>query len=376
MAADLFDVRQGLAIDEEFQILKGATPPGNDDGTNAAGSGSLYLQDTGAVWKKITAGTGEATWSELADKESAIRIEGVASTGVVLDQVRVDAADQFAWEVTAINETDPANKLSVLIHMAHNGTGAADATQLMYSLSSVIRVGAKIPGLGIIGTLSGTGANQTMNLHVSATGTTTFTAYRMVKNLAGSSSVMAGATAVNAHVLDGAVHMTSWQNNLLDNLSASLTAAQVNYLVGVTSGIQDQLDAKQSNAAITIALTGDVTGTVTGVAGANSFSIAAKLAGDVVVPKTFNGAVSVNYTTEGGYVAANCTGATTLSVTGIPSDTKAYGLTFEINNAGTNITWPAGWAWLGTAPTLRASGKSMVTAITRDGGASALMTAA
>ena len=91
-------------------------------------------------------------------------------------------------------------------------------------------------------------------------------------------------------------------------------------------------------------------------------------AGDNVVSKTFNGATAVNYATEGSYVAGNVTGAATLTITGVPNDGKAYGMTFELNNAGTNITWPASVTWLGTAPTLRASGVSMVTLVTRNGG--------
>ncbi len=92
------------------------------------------------------------------------------------------------------------------------------------------------------------------------------------------------------------------------------------------------------------------------------------LKGDIVVSKTFNGAVSVNYTTEGSYVVGNVTGATTLTIAGVPDSTRAYGMMFELTNAGSNITWPASVSWLGTAPTLRASGVSMVTLVTRNGG--------
>ena len=90
--------------------------------------------------------------------------------------------------------------------------------------------------------------------------------------------------------------------------------------------------------------------------------------GDTVSAKIFNGAVTCDYATEGSYVAATVTGATTLSITGIPDATKAYGMTFELTNAGANITWPASVVWLGTAPTLRATGVSMVTLVTRNGG--------
>jgi hypothetical protein len=115
-----------------------------------------------------------------------------------------------------------------------------------------------------------------------------------------------------------------------------------------------------------IALTGDVVGTAS-FDGSADATIAVTLKGDIVSTKTFTGSVTCNYL-DGSYVVANVTGATSLSLSGVPDSTKAYGMTFELTNAGTNITWPASVVWLGTAPTLRASGVSMVTLVTRNGG--------
>ena len=52
-------------------------------------------------------------------------------------------------------------------------------------------------------------------------------------------------TTINAHLTDLDVHLTSAQNAWLDGITA--TATEVNYLVGVTSGIQAQLDSKQAS---------------------------------------------------------------------------------------------------------------------------------
>lgn len=49
-------------------------------------------------------------------------------------------------------------------------------------------------------------------------------------------------STLNAHIADGSVHLSSAQNTLLDGLSGSLTSVEVNYLVGVTSPIQTQLN--------------------------------------------------------------------------------------------------------------------------------------
>lgn len=49
----------------------------------------------------------------------------------------------------------------------------------------------------------------------------------------------------DAHLADYELHLTSAQNTWLDGINAS--AAEVNYLVGVTSSVQSQLDGKQAS---------------------------------------------------------------------------------------------------------------------------------
>ena len=49
----------------------------------------------------------------------------------------------------------------------------------------------------------------------------------------------------DGHLADGVIHLTTTQSTWLGNINAS--AAEVNYLVGVTSAIQTQLDSKQSD---------------------------------------------------------------------------------------------------------------------------------
>ena len=51
-------------------------------------------------------------------------------------------------------------------------------------------------------------------------------------------------TAFNTHVADDARHLTASQNTLLDGLAGTLTSAELNFVDGVTSPIQTQLDAR------------------------------------------------------------------------------------------------------------------------------------
>ena len=145
--------------------------------------------------------------------------------------------------------------------------------------------------------------------------------------------------------------------------------------VNITTITGNAATASKLNATRTVALGGDLSGSAS-FDGSGDVTITATLNGDKVGTKTFNGAVACDLINDGSYIVGNVTGATTLSLTGVPNDGKAYGMSFELTNAGSNITWPASVSWLGTAPTLRASGVSLVTLVTRNGGSTWLGSAA
>lgn len=65
-----------------------------------------------------------------------------------------------------------------------------------------------------------------------------------LRSYGGSSwAVVSMAGDLTTHASDATLHLTSAQNTLLDGLDPSLTSATVNYLVGVTSPIQTQLNS-------------------------------------------------------------------------------------------------------------------------------------
>ena len=57
---------------------------------------------------------------------------------------------------------------------------------------------------------------------------------------------------LTTHTGDASVHITSAQNTLLDGLDSNLTSAELNYVHGVTSDIQTQLDAKVAKSGSTM----------------------------------------------------------------------------------------------------------------------------
>lgn len=59
----------------------------------------------------------------------------------------------------------------------------------------------------------------------------------------GGAWVETGSTALAAHIADQTLHLTSFENTLLDGLVGTLTSTELNYVDGVTSSIQAQLNA-------------------------------------------------------------------------------------------------------------------------------------
>lgn len=129
--------------------------------------------------------------------------------------------------------------------------------------------------------------------------------------------------------------------------------------------------APKLSTARAITLTGDVTGTVS-FDGSADVSIATTIKGEVVNDLgSVSGNVTVNYA-NGSYQVMTITGPTNITFSGFPDSTRAYGLTLEIINGGSNVSFPGSVAWLGNTPTLKASGTNLVSVVTRNGGTALL----
>lgn len=117
-----------------------------------------------------------------------------------------------------------------------------------------------------------------------------------------------------------------------------------------------------------ISLTGDASGSAS-FDGSGNVAIAVALKGEVTGNLgNLSGATAINYA-NGTYQYGTIVAATSLSITNVPNDGRAYGLTLEITNGGANVSWPGNIVWLsGSAPTLKASGVNIITLVSRDGG--------
>ena len=162
-------------------------------------------------------------------------------------------------------------------------------------------------------------------------------------------TLLGGVSATEFAILDG----------------ATVTTTELNYVDGVTSNIQTQLDAKLSSVDLS-AYTGDVD--ITGELVVDSYN------------ETY-GAVtsSTNATTvnceAGNAFSHTLTENTTFTFSNPPASGTAYSFSIEIiqdaSASGYTVTWPASVDWpAATAPTLTAtaSAKDVFVFYTRDGG--------
>ena len=103
------------------------------------------------------------------------------------------------------------------------------------------------------------------------------------------------------------------------------------------------------------------------VAGKKTFSSA------VMQNRSAIGSVSGNTTIDlnlGNFYSATIAGATTFSVSNVPSSGATVSFIMDLTNAGSaSITWWSGMKWAsGTPPTLTASGRDVLGFFTHDGG--------
>lgn len=88
----------------------------------------------------------------------------------------------------------------------------------------------------------------------------------------------------------------------------------------------------------------------------------------LVAKGTISGAQSLDLSAAN-YFTMTINGATTISVSNVPSGTWATGLILRIVNGGSSITWPASFKFpSGTAPVLTTSGTDMLALVTDDSG--------
>lgn len=114
--------------------------------------------------------------TELETKDSLERAEQTGvTTEVTLDEVLVDNVYAAKWLLQYEDDASPENKEAVEVFAIHDGTAAADASNVDDTVYAKVKIGSGVNAT-ISVDLNGTGAAQTMRLRVSASSAATFRA--------------------------------------------------------------------------------------------------------------------------------------------------------------------------------------------------------
>ena len=179
---------------------------------------------------------------------------------------------------------------------------------------------------------------------------------------------LANLIAAGSGLADGTVQVA-------DITDLTATAAELNYISGVTSAVQTQLDGKASTASIPTDFVSATSG--------GTFSGAVTVSGEFVATSYNEGYVAVTSTSNattvdceaGNTFMHTLTENTTFTFSNPPASGTAYTMTIEIiqdaSASGYTVTWPASVDWpSATAPTLTATASAVDVFVftTRDGG--------
>ena len=318
-AVSPFDEINGAAV----YVEQGSTQ--NDTGWTVTSNVSTIGTDV-ITWTQfngasgITAGTGlsksgnilnvnlGAGIIELPTDEVGIDLYTNGGLFTTVDGTNASTANtsQLAIKLTGTTLNLSASGLKVTaggitateINSSALGTGLTGGSGISISLASVV--------------VAGTGTKVTYDAYGRVTSSTTLAAtdipnLNWSKITSGTPTTLAGYGITDAvsssHTTDFTLHLTSAQNTWLDTIT--VTAAEVNYLSGVSSAIQTQFNEKQTlNANLTsvAALSTATTGLVKFTAGVASFDTNAYITGVTLtgeVTGSGSGTISTTLATVG-----------------------------------------------------------------------------
>lgn len=128
MSLSFFRIERGLELDDLVQYLQGAGAPGAGGDTDGALVGSVYTDNTtGAIYTKITAGTGADKWQKLASEAYVNNALGATVSwrepAQVRDNVSTVLPTQTATQPIVIDGVSITNGGRVLFSAITGGDG-------------------------------------------------------------------------------------------------------------------------------------------------------------------------------------------------------------------------------------------------------------
>jgi hypothetical protein len=197
---------------------------------------------SGSVYVEISPTAGN---SDTATKLTTART--IAATGDATYSVSFDGSTNVTAAITLANSGITAGTVNstataltpITFDAKGRATGTGAAVTITPAFSSLTSVPTTIAGYGITNAYTKTEVDTAIT-----NGTPSFS------TLTGKPTTLSGygitdavtTTTFTTHTGDASLHLTSAQNTFIDAVTASAT--EVNYLTGVTSAVQTQLNAK------------------------------------------------------------------------------------------------------------------------------------
>lgn len=116
-----------------------------------------------------TVKTALQTLSTFTAKERTERTQTNITTITTVDEVLVDSVDAVKWTISAREPGNPTRVQKDVVTAIHDGHSGADASNVDYDRSSILKLNTTIPGYSITVDLNGTTTSQVMRLRVEST---------------------------------------------------------------------------------------------------------------------------------------------------------------------------------------------------------------
>ena len=313
-ALDATKIANGSVTSAEFQYLSSVTSDIQAQLDSKQAGGNFISALTGDV-TAVGPGSTAAAVASVAGVTAAnvgagaTLANAATNANTVSTIVKRDASGNFSAGTITATLTGTATNVSGVVAVANGGTGSSSHTlnQLLFGNGT-----SAISGLAITGTPS-------VLLSTNVTGApawTTSTTGNYLKATTGVGVSFGGILAADLPTAIDAVKIAD----------GSVSSTKFQYLSGVTSDIQTQLNAKQSSGSFLTALTGDVTAT-----GPGSVASTVALVGGQTAANVAAGSVLAN-------AATNANTASTIVKRDASGNFTAGTITATLTGTATNVS--------------------------------------